>query len=114
MPRDIEKVRAARRRWYERNKDHAIAKVRERQESIKQWLAVYKGGLKCQNCPENRICCLDFHHRDSTMKEVSLSYVASNGWSIQRILDEIAKCDVLCANCHRWHHYQERINKGVV
>ena len=30
--------------------------------------------------------------------------------SKEKLLQEIDKCDVLCANCHRDLHYQERQN----
>jgi len=36
-----------------------------------------------------------------------VSYMVRQKLSRQRILDEIAKCDILCANCHRKLHYEE-------
>lgn len=63
-----------------------------------------KGG--CIRCGEDDLACLDFHHRDPREKEGHLGHIRR--FSIERIKAEIAKCDVLCANCHRKHHRNER------
>jgi hypothetical protein len=49
---------------------------------------------------------LEFHHREPKLKEIVVSKALDWGWSIERILNEIAKCDVLCANCHRKQHWK--------
>jgi len=42
----------------------------------------------------------DFHHRDPSTKDIPPHRLPHDaGW--KRLLLEIAKCDVLCANCHR-------------
>jgi hypothetical protein len=46
---------------------------------------------------------LAFHHLDTSKKERNISELAP-GWSIDRILKEIAKCKVLCHNCHTKVH----------
>jgi hypothetical protein len=48
---------------------------------------------------------LEFHHRDPTAKRFSLSAsnIYSRPWEV--VLGEAAKCDLLCANCHRIMHY---------
>lgn len=48
--------------------------------------------------------CMDFDHRDPSTKAndrtASMStFAASQPWSV--VMAEIAKCDVVCANCHR-------------
>jgi hypothetical protein len=49
--------------------------------------------------------CLDFHHADPAEKDIDPAQAVSlKGWSIDRIRAEIAKCAVLCANCHRKAH----------
>ena len=60
----------------------------------------------CMYCGEKHPACLDFHHRDRTTKEGHIGEFRKFG--LQRVLAEIAKCDVLCANCHRKHHRDER------
>jgi hypothetical protein len=57
------------------------------------------------NAPE----CLHFHHDDPRQKDVTVAQAVVHGWSKQRILDEVAKCRVLCANCHAKHHWNERL-----
>lgn len=106
MPRDIEKVRKARRDWYARNKEHAKAKIISRKNELREWLKEIKSHLKCNKCGENHIACLEFHHTDPSSKDAVLANVVNNGWSKQRILKEIEKCEVLCSNCHRKLHWE--------
>lgn len=41
---------------------------------------------------------LQFDHRDPKEKSFAIAKNLTSSW--QRLLDEIAKCDVRCANCH--------------
>ena len=100
-----EKIKQYRREWYNRNKEHAKKKVRERKQDIAEWFKEIKNTLSCIFCGENHPATLDFHHRNPEEKDILLARVTSNGWSKERILKEIEKCDVLCANCHRKLHY---------
>lgn len=70
------------------------------------WLKEYKKTLKCSRCPESFWACLDFHHKNPEEKEFEIREIVDKGVSMARILKEIAKCDVLCANCHRKEHFK--------
>ena len=66
----------------------------------------FKVGKKCLLCNENHPACLDFHHKDGTKKSDRISKMVGRvPW--KRLLEEIEKCDILCANCHRKLHYPE-------
>lgn len=95
-------------KWYQENKEKLILKARTRRRETRDWLDELKSSLHCQRCPEDDPVCLDFHHRDRTEKDFSLYRAASTGYSRERILAEIAKCDVLCSNCHRKEHKADR------
>ena len=71
----------------------------------------YRKTLKCSKCGESRYYVLDFHHRSRAKKNKDVSRMANECYSLKVILKEIAKCDVLCANCHREVHFLE--NAGV-
>lgn len=43
---------------------------------------------------------MQFDHRDGEIKLFNIGLVVSNRPSVQSLLDEITKCDVVCANCH--------------
>lgn len=111
-PRCIQCQRLYNQDYYKRNSEVAIAKTSKEARRKVEWLAEYKKTLKCSKCPENHIACLQFHHRDSSQKEFTIS-TAIRRYSLEKIIEEIAKCDVLCANCHFKLHYEER-NGGVV
>ena len=100
--RDIEKSRASRRRWYHSHRESEIKRIRRRSKSIQDWFQDHKKTLACSRCGYNRCSeALEFHHRDPSQKELDLATAIRYGWKIERILLEIDKCDVLCANCHR-------------
>lgn len=92
---------------YEKNKKAYIAKnTQNKQNKATEWLA-YKAALSCSICGEHHPACLDFHHVDGSQKENTAGYLARDG-SKEALALEIAKCIVLCANCHRKHHYDKR------
>jgi hypothetical protein len=107
MPyKDLEKRRACRRRWYSQNKSSEKAHVRKRKENIKKWFMEYKSKLQCSKCDEDHPATIDFHH-SSGEKEKRVSLMVADGYSISRILSELGKCIVLCANCHRKVHFRK-------
>lgn len=55
---------------------------------------------KCKICGESDIRTLDFHHRDPGEKRYPISQMKNLTVSFSSLREEIAKCDVLCANCH--------------
>ena len=56
--------------------------------------------------------CMDFDHRDPTKKEFNVSQMRKGCQSLKRIINEIEKCDVVCANCHRLRT-REQNKKGI-
>lgn len=81
-----------------------------RRRLVKERAIAYLGG-KCVDCgycepfPE----VYDFHHLDKTKKDFS---VFGNLQTFEKILPEIEKCVLLCANCHRKRH--SRWNEDIV
>jgi hypothetical protein len=98
------------RRWYDKNAPRKIAWQHRRRLELRAWWRELKSTKRCEQCGEDNPSCLHFHHDDPATKDFDLSVAASNGWSRKRILAEVAKCRVLCANCHLKHHWQEREN----
>jgi hypothetical protein len=51
---------------------------------------------------------MDFDHRDPTQKTENVSMMRVTGFNKQRVLEEIAKCDLVCANCHRVRTWKQQ------
>ena len=66
-----------------------------------------KSSKGCIRCGYNEHpAALDFHHVRDKNKKVS-SFL-QGCYSIEKIQNEIDKCEVLCSNCHRIRHYEQR------
>lgn len=94
---------------YRKNKELYFTRNKKyKQEKIQQF-DDYKKTLSCKTCGQNHSATLDFHHRDKEEKEINIcDAVHYQNWGIERVKKEIDKCDILCANCHRILHYNER------
>jgi hypothetical protein len=103
-----EQQNAAWRKWYRRNAKRKLGWQQRRRNAIREWWRELKATKRCEQCGETALECLHFHHLDPSQKEFSLGDVTAGCWSKQRILAEVAKCSVLCANCHLKHHWEER------
>ena len=84
------------------NKVHLNSKSKIGNDTKSQWFKEYKSTLKCIRCGESNPLCLEFHHKDPTQKDRAISTMTR--LSPEKVKEEIAKCDVLCANCHRKLH----------
>lgn len=78
--------------------------VKEHRRKVKEELIAYKGG-KCEKCGYDKcIAALDFHHINPEEKDFAISN--SNIYkNIEALKQEVDKCMLLCANCHRELHY---------
>jgi len=76
-------------------------KNNRRQRTKLQKIAAQAKNQPCQDCGCSfPACAMDFDHRDPKTKVAKISSMVFCG-SKQLLLDEIAKCDVVCAICHR-------------
>jgi hypothetical protein len=73
----------------------------------KLYLIDLRGGC-CERCGyDKNISAFDFHHKDPTKKDSQLDIRVLSNSSMQYILEEFQKCELLCSNCHREEHSPE-------
>ena len=87
------------RKNHEREKTRLVRQVAEKRVGIQQQLIEYLSHHPCVDCGETDIVVLEFDHVGEKLANVST--LANGGRSWARILSEIEKCEVRCANCHR-------------
>ena len=100
--------------YYEKNKEKRKKQYTKYVNELRQWFRDLKKELKCSQCGIDHPAALSFHHTDPTTKEYTVAAMTSQGLAKATILKEIAKCIVLCHNCHAIHHYNERLLSWVV
>ena len=91
------------RRHYERNKEQYVQRAKERNLALRKLVRDLKD-IPCTDCKQSfPTYCMDFDHVRGKKKFT----IASNTQRIgkKKLLAEIAKCEVVCANCHRIRTY---------
>ena len=79
---------------------------RDHKKRLRDACAAIKIAKGCEICGYNEHpAALQFDHIDPTQKEFNVGEAVSNSYGWSRIEAEIAKCRVLCANCHAIHTY---------
>ena len=91
------------RKYYLNNKEKVYQRKMERRWKIKQKMVDLLGG-KCSICGYNKcVNALEFHHKKD--KERAVAKLLKDN-SREKVLKEVKKCILLCANCHRELHFK--------
>jgi transposase len=64
----------------------------------------------CSVCGDKREGGLDAHHRDPSQKLFNISSRTKDKVTVEQLEAELAKCDCLCAYCHRVKHFEQGDN----
>ena len=94
-------VNLARRKTYGRDSQRWKERKRKNQDYVYDYLS----DRCCEECGESDIIVLQFDHIEPENKVATVSDLASG--SFERLIDEIDKCRILCANCHTRHTAQQ-------
>ena len=103
QPQCRECSRARSRRYYAENRDKHLEVIRARRAreraTNQDLMLAFLATRACVDCGETDVCVLEFDHlRDKTC---NVSTMVHRGVRWALIVEEIAKCEVVCANCHR-------------
>jgi hypothetical protein len=90
---------AARVDYYKRNRTKEHDYDKERRNKLKIKLLDYLKDKECVDCKEKDPIVLEFDHLKD--KKEAVTVMAHKGHSWKKILEEIDKCEIRCANCHR-------------
>ncbi len=97
--------RQQKKEYYLAHKDEFIQEKRERVRSnrieAREYVFLYLATHPCVECGETDPVVLEFDHINPEEKDKSIAQMIQEGVPIATLEREIAKCQVLCANCHR-------------
>jgi hypothetical protein len=90
--------------WYPANHQEHKKKIRSNQKiyrkKVRFYIIEWKKSHPCSDCQESDPIVLEFDHiRDK--KKFNIGEATRMGYSLDALKEEIAKCEVVCANCHR-------------
>jgi len=93
------------KKWYSKNKEHFKSLVNKhkqnRRKRFQEIINQYKD-KPCIVCGESfDPCVMEFSHKDGTEKKFRISDAGRKIYSIDKLVEEIEKCDVICACCNR-------------
>ena len=91
------------KRLYSDRRQYLIQAVHARRKKVRRMAVEYKGG-KCEICGYD-LCieALEFHHKDTSSKDFGISQKGyTRSW--KKVVEELNKCMMVCANCHRELH----------
>ena len=85
------------------------ARNKKQRAERKAWIDEYKTAKGCRKCGYNaHPVALELNHIDPSTKEFTVSRILGSGFTWEKVLAEIEKCDVMCSNCHQIHTYENK------
>jgi hypothetical protein len=86
----------------------------DQRDKRRKLVSEYKLSYGCAKCGYNTCStALHLHHKDSKDKTNNISRMITQGYGIGRVIEEMRKCEVLCANCHAELHSADGEAQGA-
>ena len=96
--------RAYSKKHYQDNKDYYLNKAKMHNRNQRKWGREFIRRVKamrgCIDCGESDPVILEFDHVRGD-KVMNVADMVNQSYGISTIKEEIRKCEVRCANCHR-------------
>lgn len=106
--KNIEDQRAASKRHYYKNKQSYLDKNKKYRLYIRNFIRNFKENVPCVDCgAKYPYYVMDFDHLED--KKFNISYLSATG-RIGTLKKEMAKCEIVCANCHRKRTYEREMS----
>lgn len=105
------------RNHYQNNKEYYRKRNQKRKKESKKFLIDFLQKNPCVDCGERDPVVLEFDHIDPKQKTENVSWLVCSS-TLPKIKEEIKKCVVRCANCHkrrtakqfRWHKSRSEVD----
>jgi hypothetical protein len=86
--------------YHRANKARLAELKKKRRREVREWFRSLKEGRPCADCGGTfHPAAMQWDHLPGTIKAADLSNLGKRG-SPRRVIEEIAKCELVCANCH--------------
>ena len=105
------RAKASRRKHYYANKQPYLERSQAKKLELARYISNLKASTPCKDCGVSYPpFVMEFDHRGGETKLNNVSRLTHYG-SRKKIDAEIAKCDIVCANCHRIRTHKRRLVK---
>lgn len=84
---------------YAENKEAISLKNKAKRDKYRQFVWDYLKLHPCVDCGEIDPTVLEFDHKDPNEKDFMVS--EGRNYNMDRVLEEMQKCEIRCANCHK-------------
>lgn len=108
MSRDIDRHKKAKHDWYVKNKELTSQRTANTRQKRKKAIQELKESIPCTDCGiYYPYYVTHFDHLDASLKVSNISYLLATA-SMEAVMEEIEKCELVCANCHAFRGAKRR------
>lgn len=90
---------------YPKDKEKYLRTRRDYRDRERQKMKEFLSDKSCMDCGNTDWRVFEFDHRDPSIKEFNIGDRLRTKGSFESCAEEIAKCDIVCANCHKIRTY---------
>lgn len=91
-----------------------LSRTRNRRNKISRYIKFLKDNKECMDCKQQfPPFILEFDHRPGETKLFNISSARSTR-TTEEIDTEVAKCDLVCANCHRFRTWSRSVRSNYM